>query len=102
MAQLQAYGISPEEALSRVDSLTDIEIASIAAKLDQIPAGAGGNYTLDGSVLAIIGLLLYAIVFAIVFYFSRAEAKEEKSQSPTTDREEKPQSSTIETEQKAE
>ena len=47
MAQMQAHGIIPEEARSRVDSLTDSEIASIAGKMDRIPAGAGGgSYTL--------------------------------------------------------
>ena len=102
MAQMQAYGISHEEALSRVDSLTDREIASIAGKMDQIPVGAGGNYEFDGSLLAIIGLLLYTIVFAIVFYFSRTMEPEEKLQSPTSENEEKPQSSSNDKEDKSE
>jgi hypothetical protein len=78
MAQIQAYGISPEEALSRVDSLTDHEIALIADKIKDIPAGAGGNYTLDGSIFAIIGIAIYAIVAAIVIYFGFTDEKEEK------------------------
>jgi hypothetical protein len=80
LAQMQAYGISHEEALSRVDSLTDREIASIAGKMDQIPEAAGGNYKFDGSLLAIIGLAMYAIFMAIAIYFSRTMEKEEKSQ----------------------
>ena len=80
MAQMQAYGISHEEALSRVDSLTDREIASIAGKMDQIQVIAGGTYEFDGSLLAIIGLALYTIFFAIVYYFSRTMEKEEKPQ----------------------
>ena len=102
MAQMQAYGISHEEALSRVDSLTDREIASIAGKLDQIPVGAGGNYEFDGSLLAIIGLLLYTIVFAIVFYFSRTMEPEEQPQSSTSENEEQPQSSSNDKEEKSE
>jgi hypothetical protein len=78
MAQMQAYGISPTEALSRVDSLTDCEIASIAGKMDRIPAGAGGNYSLDGSLFMFIGMALYAIIAAIVIYFSFNHDKEEK------------------------
>ena len=70
MARAQAYGIKPEEALSRVDSLTDNEIALIADNLDHIPAGAGGNYKLDGSIFALIGMALYAILAAILIYFS--------------------------------
>lgn len=38
IAQLQAYGISSEEALARVDNLIDQEVALIAGKLDQLPA----------------------------------------------------------------
>jgi hypothetical protein len=78
MAQMQAYGINPTEALSRVDSLTDCEIASIAGKMDQIPAGAGDNYTMDGRLLMFIGMAIYAIIAAIVIYFSSNSDKEEK------------------------
>ena len=78
MAQMQAYGISPTEALSRVDSLTDCEIASVAGKMDRVPAGAGGTYTLDGSLLMFIGMAIYAIIAAILVYFSSNHGKEEK------------------------
>ena len=77
MAQMQAYGISYEEALSRVDSLTDSEIASIAGMMDQIPAGAGGAYSADGSLISFIGIALYAIFAAIVLYFAFTDEKEE-------------------------
>jgi hypothetical protein len=100
MAQMQAYGISHEEALSRVDSLTDREIATIAGKMDQIPIVAGDTYEFDGSLLAIIGLLLYTIFFAIVFYFSRTMEPEETPQSSTSENEGKPQPLTMEKEEK--
>ena len=77
MAQMQANGISREEALSRVDSLTDREIASIVSKMDQTAEVAGGNYELDGSLLSIIGLTIYAIFMAIAIYFSRTMETEE-------------------------
>jgi hypothetical protein len=78
MAQMQAYGINPTEALLRVDSLTDYEIASIAGKMDRIPAGAGDAYTMDGSLLMFIGMALYAIIAAIVIYFSFHHDTKEK------------------------
>ena len=78
IAQMQAFGISPTEALSRVDSLRDSEITSIAGKMDRIPAGAEGNYTMDGSLLMFISMALYAIIAAIVIYFSSNSDKEEK------------------------
>lgn len=80
IAQMEAHGISPTEARSRVESLTDSEIASIAGKMDRISSGAGGAYTLDGSLLMFIGMALYAIIAAIVIYFSYHQDKEEKPQ----------------------
>lgn len=70
IAQMQTYGISREEALARVDRLTDSEIALIADKLNQIPAGAGSVYSADGSFLFFVGVALYAIFMAIVLWFS--------------------------------
>lgn len=78
MAQMQAYGISYEEALSRVDSLTDSEIALIAGKLDQIPAGTETVYSADGSLLFFVGVALYAIFMAIVLWFAFSDEKEKK------------------------
>ena len=78
IAQMQAYGINHKEALARVDGLTDSEIASLAGKMDQIPAGAGGNNSTNGGMLSLIGLALYAIIAAIVLYFAFADEKEEK------------------------
>ena len=75
-AQMQAFGISHKEALSRAASLTDSEIASLAGKMDQIPAGAGGNNS-DTS-LSLLGLAIYAIIAAIVLFFAFADEKEEK------------------------
>ncbi len=76
IAQMQAFGISREEAQSRADSLTDNEIASLAGKIDQIQAGAGGNNS-DTS-LSLLGLALYAIIAAIVLFFAFVDEKEEK------------------------
>ena len=76
IAQMQAFGISSEEAQSRADSLTDNEIASLAGKIDQIQAGAGGNNS-DTS-LSLLGLALYAIIAAIVLFFAFVDEKEEK------------------------
>src|SRR5947207_14363480 len=38
-SQLEEYGISAEEAAARVDALTDQEIALIADRLNEVPAG---------------------------------------------------------------
>ena len=38
-AEMVALGVDPEEASARVASMTDSEVAAIAGKLDQLPAG---------------------------------------------------------------
>jgi len=55
-AQLQSRGVSPESAKSRVDAMTDSEIASINGHLDSLPAG--GN--------AIIGMLLTVFIVLLI------------------------------------
>jgi hypothetical protein len=69
VAHMQACGISHAEALSRVNSLTDQEIALIAGKLDHIPTGAATVYSADGSFLFFVGVALYAIFMAIILRF---------------------------------
>lgn len=76
IAQLQSYGISSEEALARVDSLTDEEIALIAGRLDQLPEGGStisaiaSAYEISQYVYvgAIIGVIILLFVFAILYY----------------------------------
>ena len=38
-AELQKMGIVPGEAAARVDAMTDAEVASLAGRLDTLPAG---------------------------------------------------------------
>jgi len=79
--ELEKYGISKVEAVARINSLTDEEVATLAAQIDQLPAG--GNI---GNVIGIaIILAFYAVVSATyilgVFFkgiectFSDCEAK---------------------------
>lgn len=53
--QLQAWGVSPDQIRSRIDSLTDTELARINQQVDELNAG--------GNVLGI--LLIIFIVFVI-------------------------------------
>ena len=67
IAQLQSYGISSEEALARINSLTDQEISLIAGKLDQLPAG--GVLTPDQLALyVLIGIAIISLILAIITY----------------------------------
>lgn len=57
-AQLQAYGVSAEEAAARVDALTDREVALVVNRLDEIPAG--------GSVIALLLFPWILIIAAMI------------------------------------
>ena len=75
--QLEAYGISHEEALARVNSLNDAEIAALVKDIDSVPAGGyfeGMFYAAMGAISLAIYLL--AVLFrGIECIFSDCEAK---------------------------
>ncbi len=52
--QLQAMGVNPQDAVKRVNSLTNSELAQLDARLDKLPAG--------GSLLGVLGVLLVILV----------------------------------------
>lgn len=56
--EMVARGIDPVEAQARVDSLTDAEIAYLADRLDQLPAGGDGVGPIVGALVFIFVLLL--------------------------------------------
>ena len=57
--RLMDYGFSSEEAMSRINKLTDMEIHQFAGNLDSIQAGAD-------AVDALIFLVLVAIIVVVV------------------------------------
>lgn len=59
--QLQSLGVDPASALSRVASMTDAEVASLAGKIHQLPVGADSGL---GS------LLVLALVVWAIWYFA--------------------------------
>ncbi len=65
---LTERGVDAEQAMSRVDSLTDAEIRELAAKIDQLPAGAGAVelVVLVFLVLVVTDLLGVTDVFSFV------------------------------------
>lgn len=74
--QLETYGISHEEALARVNSLTDAEISTLVKEIGDVPAGGYGGIIEGFLILA--GLALYIpglIIKIIVCIFSDCEEK---------------------------
>ena len=70
-AQLERLGVHPSEAQSRVDALTEEEIAQLASKIDQLPAG---GTDILGVVLVIFIILLITDILGLtkIFPFTRS------------------------------
>ncbi len=58
--QLEQYGLSREEALARLNSLTDAEVSQLAAEIDQLPEGQGAG----GLAVAILLIFFFAVIVA--------------------------------------
>lgn len=56
VTQLQSLGLDPSTASSRVASMTDEEVASLAGKINALPAGANGL-----AEVLILVLLIWAV-----------------------------------------
>ena len=74
--QLVLLGINPEEAASRVASLSNGEIQQIAGRLDELPAGEGGVGAVVGAILIIFLVLLITDLMGLtdVFPFVKKKA----------------------------
>lgn len=70
-AALQQRGVSVDQARARVAALTDAEAATVAAQIDQAPAGADGVL---GTIVFIFLVLLVTDIlgFTKVFPFTRS------------------------------
>jgi len=71
---LVAWGVNPDEAKARVDSLTDEEIENIASRIDHLPAGGSDLGTFVGAALIIFIVLLLTDIlgFTDVFTFVKS------------------------------
>jgi ribosomal protein L30E len=69
--ELQKMGVTPEEAKARVAALSDAETASIAHRVDAMPAGGDG---LIGGLIFIFVLLLVTDIIGLtkVFPFTKS------------------------------
>jgi hypothetical protein len=57
--QMQTWGVNPEEAQARVDTMTDEEISLLAAKIDQLPS-AGSDAL--GFILAVAVIIFVVLI----------------------------------------
>ena len=72
-AQLQAYGLSLEQAKSRVTALSDAEAAQLAAQIESLPAGGDPAGALIGALLIVFLVLLITDIlgFTKIFPFTK-------------------------------
>lgn len=75
--QLASLGVDPEEAKSRVASLSDEEIQQIAGRLDDLPAGEGGIGIIVGAILIIFLVLLITDLVGVTDVFPFVKHKAE-------------------------
>ena len=71
--QLQAHGVSVEQAKARVMALSDAEAAQLAAQIDSLPAGGSAAGALIGAVLIVFLVLLLTDIlgFTKIFPFTK-------------------------------
>ena len=67
--QMVAFGVDPEEARTRVASLSDREIGQIAGQIDRLPAGQGVIVALIGAALFVFLVLLITDLLGLTHVF---------------------------------
>lgn len=73
-AQMQALGVNPQAALARVEALSDDEVAALAGRFEQLPAG--GTDIVSALLLVFIILLITDILgFTKIFPFTKPVQK---------------------------
>lgn len=73
-ARMQEFGVDPVAARVRVDALNDDEVAALAGRIDQLPAG--GTDILGVALLVFLVLLITDILgYTKVFPFTRPVQK---------------------------
>ena len=59
--QMNALGVSPEQAKQRVDAMTDEEVRLVAAKIDTLPAGAAISQK-EWIIIALLFVLVLILI----------------------------------------
>lgn len=75
--QMEALGIDHDEAVSRIDSLSDSEVQQIAGRIDTLPAGEGVVGPIVGALVLIFIILLITDLLCLtnVFPFTKCATR---------------------------
>lgn len=73
-AQMQALGVDASVARARVDALTAEEVAQLADRIDQLPAGGDAGGAIIGALLVVFIILLITDILGLtkIFPFTRS------------------------------
>ena len=77
--QLEQYGLSRDEAMARLNSLTDAEVSQLSANIEQLPEGQGTG----GTILIILVLTGVAVLF--LWLLDVIKIKKAAIEAPTGD-----------------
>ena len=67
--EMRRMGVSPDEAAARVAVMSDVEIAKVAARIDEAPAGQGAAGAVIGAVVTIFIILLITDLLGLTDIF---------------------------------
>jgi len=67
--EFQALGVNPDDAATRVASMTDAEVQQLAARIDELPSGQGVAEALISAALLIFLVLLVTDLMGITDVF---------------------------------
>ncbi len=71
-AQLETWGVDPQEAQARVDTLTAEELETLSARMDELPAGGSLAVVAVVLLIAFLVILLTDIMgYTNIFTFTR-------------------------------
>lgn len=73
--ELQAYGLSPAEAVQRVQALSDSEVKQVTGQLDNLPTGEGAVGIVVGAVVFVFIVLLLTDIFGLTDVFPFVKSK---------------------------
>ena len=72
---MERHGVNALEAQQRVASLSDAEVAKLAASIDRLPAGGDGLGTLVGAAVLIFVILLVTDILGYTHVFPFVSAR---------------------------
>ncbi len=79
--ELRELGIDPAQARDRVEALSDAELAVIAGRLDQLPAGGSAVGAIVTALLIVFIILLITDIVGVTDVFPFVKKPEERRQS---------------------